>query len=550
MRMIHTIGGVLPSTVPEISAHDNHLIPVKEEKMNHQARNPIWISIVIFGLVVTGCVQSQTAGSGAKPGQDASRMENPVDLVGQLSSDISQARMEQLNILSPNGFKKAESAFFSAQKDLEKGNEITDIRKSVMESRDHLQRAEEIATISRTTLTDTLKAREMARSAGATKFEKEYRQVENNFLDLTRAIERDNLSYAQDNRSKVIERYRELEVRAIKEETIGEVRTLIARAEALDARKIAPLSYNQAVEQVNATDAFISANPYAKEEMHTMAREALFKANRLVVITEQSNRVKEMKPEEIVLVMEKHLHTISAAIGAQDMRDQGYPTQLDNIVGSVNSLKSDRSFMAEKNQALQAEMERLTADYQTQIDALNVQVATLEGKTREDQMAKERMAREQMAVEQRLAAERKFNQLFVTVRNYFETEEAEVYKQENQLVIRLKAMRFPVGKSIIMPENYALLSKVQKAIRTFDEPRVIAEGHTDTTGSDEVNMLLSQQRAEAVREYMIANQTLTPDSISAVGYGSERPLASNATSAGRAINRRIDILIIPETKPI
>jgi hypothetical protein len=96
MRMIHATGGVLPSTVPEISAHDKHLIPVKEEKMNHQARNPIWISIVIFGLVVTGCVQSQTAGSGAKPGQDASRMENPVELVGQLSSDIAQARMEQL----------------------------------------------------------------------------------------------------------------------------------------------------------------------------------------------------------------------------------------------------------------------------------------------------------------------------------------------------------------------------------------------------------------------------------------------------------------------
>ena len=49
---------------------------------------------------------------------------------------------------------------------------------------------------------------------------------------------------------------------------------------------------------------------------------------------------------------------------------------------------------------------------------------------------------------------------------------------------------------------------------------------------------------------MIANQTLPPDRVSAVGYGSERPLASNATSAGRAINRRIDILIIPQAKPI
>ena len=518
--------------------------------MNTKSRNPIRISLVILGLVMTGCVQSQTAGQAVTAGQNKAAMENPVELVNQLSRDISQARVDQLNVLSPDGFKKAENAFFSAQKDLEKGNEIADIRQSVMTSRAHLQNAEEIANVSRTTLTGTLKAREMARSAGATKFENEYRRVENDFLDLTRAIERDNLSYAQKNRGKVTERYRELEVRAIKEETIGEVRALIARAEAADARKIAPLSHGQAVEQLNAADAFISANPYAKEEMHAMGKEALFQANRLVVITEQSNRIKTMQPEAIVLLMEKHLHTISAALGAQDMRNQEYPTQLYNIVGSVNSLKSDRTFVSEKNQDLQADMEQLKADYQAQIDAFNVRLATLEGKNREDQMAKERMAKEQLAAEQRLAAERKFNQLYVAVQNYFEKDEAEVYKQENQLVIRLKAMHFPVGKSIIMPENYALLSKVQKAVRTFDGPRVIVEGHTDSTGSNEVNMLLSQQRAEAVSEYMIANQTLPPDSISAVGYGSERPLASNATSAGRAINRRIDILIVPETKPI
>ncbi len=515
-----------------------------------KGRNPIWVTLVVFGLTVSGCVQSPTAGQPVTAAQTRAMMDNPVELVNQLSSDISQARVAQLNVLSPDWFKKAESAFFSAQQDLEKGNELSDIRRAVMESRAHLQKAEEIARVARTTLADTLKAREMARNAGATKFEKEYRRVENDFLGLTRAIERDSLSYAQKNRGTVLDSYRELEVRAIKEETIGEVRTLIARAQAADARKIAPLSYRQAVEQLNATDAFISANPYAKEEMHAMAREALFQANRLVVVTGQSNRVEEMKPEEIVIIMEKHLHTISAALGAPDMRNQEYQTQLDNIVGSVNSLKSDRAFMAEKNQALQADMERLRADYQALIDALNLRVATLEGKTREDQMAKERMAKERMAAEQRLEAERRFNQLYVAVQNYFATDEAEVYKQENQLVIRLKAMRFPVGKSIIMPDNYGLLSKVQKAIRTFDDPRVIVEGHTDTTGSDEVNMLLSQQRAEAVREYMIANQTLPPDSISAVGYGSERPLASNATSAGRAINRRIDILIIPQAKPL
>jgi len=518
--------------------------------MNTKLKRLVVIGLMVMAFGMVGCVQSQVSGSGIAAEKTEAAMENPVELVNQLSRDITQARMDQLNILAPDGFKKAESAFFSAREDLEDGDEIADIRASVAESREYLENARETAVLSRATLSDTIKAREMARDAGAIKFEKEYQRVENDFLSLTRAIEHDNMSYAQKNRDKVSDRFRELEVRAIKEETIGKVRSLISQAEAEGARKMAPSSYSQAVEQLNATDAFISANPYAKEEMHAMAKEALFKANQLVVVTELCNRVAEMKPEEVVMIVENHLHTISESLGAQDMRDQPYSTQLANIVGSVESLKSDRAFMAEKNQALQEDMEALKADYQAKIDALNVRVATLEGQSREDQMAKQRLDRERMAVEQRLAAERKFNQLYATVRSYFEPEEAEVYKQENQLVIRLKAMRFPVGKSVIMPENYVLLSKVQKAIRTFDDPRVIVEGHTDTTGSNEVNMMLSQQRAEAVRDYMIANQTLPPDGISAVGYGSDRPLASNATAEGRAINRRIDILIIPQVSPM
>ncbi len=508
-----------------------------------------WVVLGVFALLIAGCVQSQVTGTGGVGG-DKTVMENPVELVNRLGGDISRGRTDQLNVLSPDKFKRAENAFIRARKDLEKGNEIAAIRRSVAESRVQLEQAIRFAEVARTRLADAIEARTMARNAGALQYEKEYRRAESDFLALTRSIERDNLRFAQKNKAKVIDRFRELEVRAIKETTIGEVRTLIANAEADGARKIAPLSYGQAVEQLNATDAFISQNPYAKEEMHTMAADALFKANRLAVITAWCNRAEEMELEAIALQIETQRQSIASALEAPDMRNQDAQTQLDNIIGSIKALQQDRAFIAEKNQALQAEMETVRAEYQARIDELNIRVATLEGKTREDQMAKERMARERMAAEQRLAMEQKFNQRYVAVRNYFNPEEAEVYKQESQLVIRLKAMRFPVGKSVIMPDNYTLLSKVQKAIRTFDDPRVIVEGHTDATGSIEVNMLLSQQRAEAVREYMIANQIMPADSITAVGYGSERPLASNATTAGRAINRRIDILIIPQAKPI
>jgi outer membrane protein OmpA-like peptidoglycan-associated protein len=106
-------------------------------------------------------------------------------------------------------------------------------------------------------------------------------------------------------------------------------------------------------------------------------------------------------------------------------------------------------------------------------------------------------------------------------------------------------MNFPVGQSVIMPENYALLGKVQRAIRAFGEPDVIIGGHTDSTGPEPINEHLSQQRADAVRQYLVANRTLPYDKIIAVGYGSMRPLATNSTEEGRATNRRIDVTISP-----
>ena len=68
--------------------------------------------------------------------------------------------------------------------------------------------------------------------------------------------------------------------------------------------------------------------------------------------------------------------------------------------------------------------------------------------------------------------------------------------------------------------------------------------------SHDVNENLSQQRAESVRQYLLANKTLSYEKIVAVGYGSKRPLASNATPKGRAVNRRIDGIIKPKPSTV
>ena len=455
------------------------------------------------------------------------RTESPAELIQKLEMDVSTARQDQVNVLSPAWFAKSEASLNAAKQKLEQGGELSDILDHIAEGRAELLTARDKSQLSRSVLPNVIQSRTLARQAEAPSLGEDYAEVEAQFLGLTRAVEKDNISYAKSRRERVAAEYRRLEIRAIKVRTIGEVRSLLQQASHEKTYKIAPETYRQAQQKLADADAFISKNPYAKEQMRSKANDALFSAKRHLEIARQAKQLKDMQPEPLALLVEKDLHVIADKLQAPDMRDRSFDTQVENIVGSVAALQYERTAMREK-----------VNDQQQLTDQLQARLAELEGRTKAEQSAKER-----------LLAEKQFNELFEKVQTYFEPQEAEVYKREGQLVIRLKAMEFPVGQSVILPNNYALLSKVQRAVRTFDDVDLIIEGHTDSTGSEEVNDLLSEKRADAVRQYLVANQTLAFDRIIAVGYGSHRPLASNKTAKGRAINRRIDLIITPHFKP-
>lgn len=448
-----------------------------------------------------------------------SKSENPQELINQLDNDIALARKDQINVLAPTWFERADNSLKAAKQSLEKGDQLSEILDNIATGRAQLHQAEEIAKVSQTTLPSAIKARNMAREAGATSLGEEYADVEERFIGLTRAIEDNNLNYAQRNQAKVAESFRQVELKAIKVQTIGEVRRLLESAEKQGMHKIAPQSYALAQQKLAEADAFITQNPYQKEKMHKLAAEALFMAQRLHIVAQQSEKVEKMEPEQITLWAEGMMYQTSEKLGAPDMRNQPFNQQLENILATVAAQRADNAFLVEDNKKLQQ------------------QLSSLEGETVKEHQEKER-----------LLAEKRFNEKLSSIQHYFKPNEAEVYKKENQVIIRLKAMQFPVGQSVIMPENYELLSKVQRAIRTFGEPEVIIGGHTDSTGSEDLNEHLSQKRADAVRQYFVANGTLPYEKIIAVGYGSMRPLASNATESGRAINRRIDVIISPEVK--
>jgi len=94
-----------------------------------------------------------------------------------------------------------------------------------------------------------------------------------------------------------------------------------------------------------------------------------------------------------------------------------------------------------------------------------------------------------------------------------------------------------------LPEYFSLLRKVKDSIKEFPESHILLEGHTDSIGNPSTNKRLSEERAKAVREYIIANMEISREQITAIGYGDTKPVASNKTSEGRELNRRIDIVI-------
>ena len=99
---------------------------------------------------------------------------------------------------------------------------------------------------------------------------------------------------------------------------------------------------------------------------------------------------------------------------------------------------------------------------------------------------------------------------------------------------------FDIGSATLKPGAYSEISRVSQVLNQYPDTNIQVAGHTDSTGSDKVNQELSQKRADAVRNYLIANG-FPAENIQAVGYGSSKPIGDNATSKGRQANRRVEI---------
>ncbi len=103
---------------------------------------------------------------------------------------------------------------------------------------------------------------------------------------------------------------------------------------------------------------------------------------------------------------------------------------------------------------------------------------------------------------------------------------------------------FDVDSATLKPQFRATLDQIAQSLQTYPNSLIDVYGHTDSTGSDQYNQALSERRARTVADYL-STRGVSSARVRSIGYGKTMPVADNSTEYGRALNRRVEIKIVP-----
>ncbi len=460
-----------------------------------------------------------------------SQQDIRTQLFGEADQAFEAAKDARAEILAPKSYHEGMRLYRAAEKDFNKQKNLENIRKKLAASKQYFRKAVEETKLAEVTFVSPLKARHDAEAAGSPQFAAElWNKAEKKFLEAAQKLEDGNVKSARDKASQAETLYRQAELDAIKANYLNEAVQLVEVADQQKVKDRAPITLQQARDLIARAEKELNENRYDTDVARSLAQQAKYEAKHAIYL---SNRIKQMKKdkqslEQLLLESEEPLRRIAATLDIVAEFDQGYEKPTATVVNTIQSL-------LEKVQSLSqdlADRDRQISDLQARIAELEAQLGTV--------------AQEQSELQKRMEAQERIREQFASIEKMFDREEARVLRQGDDVIIRLVGLNFDVGQAVIKPEYFSLLTKVQQAINTFPGCSLTIEGHTDSYGPDNVNLRLSQQRADNVRQYLLANMpNLDADKVEAVGYGESKPIANNETREGRTKNRRIDVVIHP-----
>jgi outer membrane protein OmpA-like peptidoglycan-associated protein len=462
----------------------------------------ITTSLFGFILLTTLILMGGCASSQPKLTQEEILTQYPQ--ISSLNSAVTDSRAKGAELLAPESYKKAIDSLESAMKAAYKGktDDANEAAAAGLKVIDQMNRDTES---NRKLLSEVIVARERAIDAGVIALQSEkLAELDNELKKTSTLAEKGDLEKAKQRRPKLIEDYTQLELATLKQSTADQAKSAIANAKKQGAKKYAPRTLARAEEEMALAVSILDADRTKTDEADVQARKAKFLAEQSAAITETVKDFdrRDYTMEDVVLWHQSELQGINQPLGAELPFNESNEKVVLSMRNAIEQLK-----LAE-------------TQYQKQLQSSEQKSLALQ------QQESETKAR------------------FEKVQAMFTEKEANVYRQRQNVLISAYGFQFPSGQSEIQTVNFPLMNKIIRAINIFPGSRIEITGHTDSTGTDNINQQVSQARARNVGKFLTEVGEIAPDRITTRGYGESRPVASNKTAAGRAENRRVEIKII------
>lgn len=408
--------------------------------------------------------------------------------MSKIDEQLKMATQEQFNVFAPANYRRAHEALSDAQKAQAKKKDRKNVLEKLGEARAATDLTFQRGEAVKKDLSDVALARDASIKAGALFLSRgELADTDAALKDETEILEDSpGKSLRQKERAQLQSAYLALEMLTIKKDKLGVARSFIDNAKEAGASKYAPQTLAKAEEKYVSAEKVLEASRSDENAYATPILEATNQARELLKITLTAKNAKKMTPEQVAM-----------EINAQEKA----------IQRSLGETRNLRETAIEQGAALRA-ISQENAILSTDVN-LSEKIKEIEGR--------------------------------------FSKSEAEVYRQGDNVVVRLKSLQFPASRAELPSSSLKTLAKVNSVIEEIGPAQVVVEGHTDSVGGKQANEVLSQKRAQAVSDYLISKESVEPNQVSAIGVGDEKPISSNKTKLGRAQNRRVDVIIKTRT---
>lgn len=463
----------------------------------------LWLTLITIPLAISCASKEKLTNIDPKSQQE----------IEALSADISERVLKAHHLISPEQFQKVNQAFIESQEMAEYGEPYEEVHQKIMEARQHLKKIDKNVEVAQFHMPDVLAARQEALDEGAIGTEP-LKEADDALEELGEELEEGDVNEVLEDKNEVRNMYVDAEINAIQQRELATIRQNLQEIEDMEGETYFETDIEKLRNKIRSTEKIIAQNKDSKNSYQPTVMETLHDSEVLHSRVQTTSWVMNESPRDVAMQLENDFEKINSVMNKTSTRDLSYNAKVNHLVGEAALMPMLEANLDETRQKALKKQRRLT-------DA---------------QLENYQLSRQQ---DRRQAIQNKINQ----IRSEFNRDEVEVLVRGDDLIVRLVGINFAVGNADIPEDAKPMLKKLAKIIGDFQSPQVEIQGHTDATGDALYNERLSRQRARTVTRYLSHNTSLVRKRLEAEGYGFSRPVANNKTEEGRAMNRRIDIVL-------